>query len=94
MRRAAKVDSTQSAIVDALRAVGAEVLILSGVGNGCPDIAAGWRGVNFFLEIKDGALPPSHRRLTPEQERWHARWRGQVAIVVDVPSALRVIGAL
>lgn len=90
---AARVDANQPEIVKALRSVGATVEHLHAVGKGCPDISVGWRGVNYFLEIKDGAKPPSKRELTPAQKDWHAGWKGQVAVVCNVDEALAAIGA-
>jgi hypothetical protein len=88
MRRAAKVDDNQAAIVDLLRAVGATVESLARVGNGVPDLLVGFRGVNWLLEVKapKGAL-------TDDQAGWHPLWRGQVAIVRSADEALKVIGA-
>jgi Holliday junction resolvase len=94
LRRAAKVDANQAEIVAALRAVGATVTPLHAVGQGCPDILAGYGGLNFLLEVKDGAKPPSARKLTPDQVSWHDTWRGQVAVASSVKEALKIIGAL
>ena len=92
MRRAAKIDRNQPEIVGALRAVGASVQPLHAVGQGCPDLAVGFRGAVYFLEVKDGSLPPSARKLTPAQIEWHRDWRGHVAVVLTAEDALRVIG--
>ena len=91
MRRAA-VDANQRAVVAALRGVGASVTLLHAVGKGCPDILAGFRGVNYAFEIKDGSKPPSDRKLTPAQVEWHRAWRGQVAVVTSPDEALKAIG--
>lgn len=91
-RRAAKVDANQPAIVAALRRAGASVTPLHMVGSGFPDLAVGYRGVNHLLEVKDGSKPPSARRLTDDEEEWHATWRGSVRIVSSVPEALAVLG--
>ena len=90
---AARVDANQPEIVKALRGVGATVQHLHKVGQGCPDISVGWRGTNYFLEIKDGSKPPSARELTPAQKDWHAGWKGQVAVVCNADEALAAIGA-
>ena len=92
MRRAAKTDANQSAIVDALRTVGCSVLPLHAVGQGCPDILCGFQGRNVLIEIKDGAKPPSARKLTPDQVDFHALWRGQVTVVTSVREALEAVG--
>ena len=61
MRRAAKVDANHGEIVEALRAEGASVQSLAGVGAGCPDLAVGLAGMSFLIEIKDGLKTPSKR---------------------------------
>lgn len=95
MRRAAKIDANQTAIVSALRAAGASVQSLAAVGDGVPDFLVGFRGVNFTLECKDGNQPPSKQRLTADQVKWHAEWRGAPVVVVNSPeAALRAIGAV
>ena len=76
-RRAARVDANQSTIVDDLRAIGATVQPLHAVGDGCPDLLVGYGGLNYMLEVKDGAKSPSRRKLTPDQEDWHGAWRGR-----------------
>ena len=90
--RAAKVDANQSEIVFALRGVGATVQHLHAVGKGCPDLLVGYRNQNILMEVKDGAKPPSGRKLTPDQVEWHGSWRGTVCVVKSVDEALGVIG--
>ncbi len=87
-----RTDSNQSAIVKALRKVGATVQILSDVGKGCPDLLVGFAGRTYAMEVKDGAKSPSERKLTPDQVKWHRAWKGQVAIVNSIVEALAVIG--
>lgn len=79
MRRAAKVDGHQAGIVADLRRIpGCTVAITSAVGGGFPDIAIGYRGFNFFVELKDKSQPKHRHELTPDQARFHAEWTGQV----------------
>lgn len=92
MRRAARVDGNQAEIVAALRAVGAIVTPCHAVGQGFPDICVGWQGNTYLLEIKDPSKPKADRQLTPAQVKWHASWKGHVAIVETVPQALEAIG--
>lgn len=92
--RPAHVDANHAEIVRALRAVGASVESLAAAGSGFPDLAVGYRGKNFLLEVKDGAKSASRKALRPSQVEWHARWRGQVAVVESVDDALRAIGAV
>lgn len=95
MRRAAKIDANQTAIVSALRAAGATVQSLAAVGKGCPDLLVGLRGSTFLMECKDGRLSPSRRELTPDQIEWHVEWRGGACAVVNSPEeALAFVGAL
>lgn len=94
MRRAARVDDNQGQIVDALRRVGCSVWSLAGVGKGFPDLAVGFRGRNLFLEVKDGSKPPCKRKLTPDEEAFHASWRGHVAVVESVEDALKIVGVV
>jgi hypothetical protein len=93
MRRAARVDDNQHEIVDALRSVGATVQSLAAVGCGVPDLLVGFRGETYLMEVKNSALPPSARRLTPAESAWHERWRGRpVVIIKDIDEALAVLG--
>lgn len=95
MRRAARIDANQEQIVSALRAAGATVQSLAGVGVGVPDLLVGYQGKTLLLEIKDGKKPPSERRLTEDQLKWHGAWRGGPLAVVDsVDAALRTLGVM
>lgn len=96
MRRAAKVDSTQEAIVKMLRSCGMSVQPLHTIGKGCPDILVGWAGgnygpVNVLLELKDGSLAPSARKLTKDESEWHSKWSGQVAVVGSPDEAVSAV---
>lgn len=90
MRRAAKIDANQAAIVGALKACGAQVLSLAAVGKGCPDLLVLHRGRYQLLEVKDGRRPPSERRLTPMQEEFHRDWL--VTVVQSVEAAVAALG--
>lgn len=91
IRRAARVDANQSLLVELWRKMGASVLILSGVGNGCPDILLGYRGSNSLVELKDGSKPPSKQKLTSMESDFHKTWRGQVCIVRNEHEAAQLI---
>lgn len=84
MRRAAKRDANERDIVEALRAAGASVEIVS--GRGLPDLLVGFRGQNLLMEIKG-----ARGSLTKDQELWHEDWRGQVCVVRSVEEALDVL---
>ena len=93
--RAAKIDANQDQIVTVLRAAGATVQSLAGVGKGVPDLLVGYKGQTLLLEIKDGNKPPSKRSLNEDQLRWHGSWKGGALAVIDSPdAALRMIGVI
>ena len=94
MRRAARVDDNQRAIIAALRQMGCSVQPLSMVGDGCPDLVVGRGGVNWLLEVKDGDKSPSRTKKTEKQEHWHRNWFGQVATVHDVDDAILVVNSI
>jgi hypothetical protein len=94
MRRAARVDANQQAIVDALRAAGVSVEVL-----GDPtDLLVGFRGQNWLLEVKNPTTRYGQGRndnaagTTSKQEKWRDGWRGQVAVVWSVEEAFEVLG--
>ena len=97
VRRAARTDQNQSEIVAALRGAGCWVMDLSAVGKGCPDLLVHgpvhpWQLV--LIEVKDGAKPPSARKLTPDQLRFHAGCNAPLVVVTSVGEALRAVGLI
>lgn len=72
MRYASKVDSNQSEIVAALRKRGAVVLITSQLKNAF-DILVYHNGNTYTVEIKDGNLPKSARKLTSGEQEFKAK---------------------
>jgi hypothetical protein len=92
MRRAARTDENHGAIVNALRALGASVQSLAMVGDDCPDLLVGFRGINLLMEVKPGEAKDKRRReLRPTQAEWFAKWRGQVVKVDSVDSAIAAL---
>jgi hypothetical protein len=95
MRRAARTDQNQKAIVDALRAAGCGVVDLSKVGGGVPDLlveAPTWPHAMTLLEVKNPEKPKADRELTPAQVKFHAGWRGSLFVVETVDEALAAVG--
>jgi len=93
--RAARVDANQAEIMYSLRDIpGCKVAVTSMVGNGFPDIVVAWMGKNYLFEIKDGAKPPSARKLTPAERKFHAKWQhaGQIDIVTCIEDCWKVLG--
>jgi hypothetical protein len=88
VRRAAKIDANQNAIVNALRDHGAFVQSLAGVSRGCPDLLVGYRGRTILMEIK------SHEKaiLTKDQNVWANCWNGgPLWVVYTVEQALEIL---
>ena len=93
--RAARIDANHEQVVSALRAAGATVQSLAGVGKGVPDLLVGYKGQTLLMEVKDGNKSPSARLLNKDQLRWHGSWLGGALAVVDGPdAALRMIGVI
>lgn len=59
VRRAARTDESQSAIVERLRSIGVWVLHLHAIGKGCPDLLCWARGRAFLLEVKEPGERPN-----------------------------------
>jgi hypothetical protein len=95
MRRAARRDDNEKAIVDALRAAGAFVWFLD--AKGVPDILCGFRGRFLLLEVKAPAGPKggtSHRELRPSQEKFFEVCRSKRLPVFVVRSAEEALEAV
>src|SRR5689334_13725370 len=93
MRHAAKTDSTQRAIVAALRAAGCSVLSLAAVAGGAPDLLVARSGRMWLIEVKRPAGPrggaSEHgQKLGELQREWHARWRAPVGVARTADEAL------
>lgn len=88
MRRAAKVDAGQTAIVEALRAAGAFVQSTAAVGAGCPDLLASYRGRWYVIECKEPG-----GKLTPKQKDWHRDATAPVHLAYSADDALMIVGA-
>lgn len=86
----ARVDNNHTAIIDALRQAGICAHSAAAVGNGFPDIVAGFRGLNVLLEVKNGERP-CDRALTAAEQKWHVTWAGQVAIVSTPEQAINAV---
>lgn len=93
MRRAARKDANQSAIVAAMKAAGASVWDI-----GLPvDLVVGVAGKTALVEVKTlvGKRAPKAARYTPLQLEFMACWRGgPVALLTDVDGALRLVATM
>lgn len=91
MRKYARKDSNHKEIIQAFRDLGATVFDTAALGSGFPDCVLGFRGQNVLVEIKDGLLPPSKRKLTPDEQKFHATWLGRVVIINNIDEAVELI---
>lgn len=87
MRRAARRDSNEQEIIEALRSRGVFVKQIN--DEGAFDLLCNHLGKTILLEVKDGKKPPSARRLSPAEQGFHDGWPGDnLHIVVSVDDAL------
>lgn len=84
MRRAAKVDANQKAIVQALRAIGAQVYNIKEP----VDLLVGFRKRTLVLEVKN---KDGKNTLTKQQEEFFRNYPGEAYIVFGVPDALQAV---
>jgi hypothetical protein len=85
MRKYGRTDKNQKEIVEALRAVGAQVTSLASVGGGCPDLVVSMNDKWFLAEIKDGS------KLTEAQVKWHGEAKAKVSIWNSVEEAVNEV---
>jgi hypothetical protein len=94
LRRAPKLDGNHFEVVEALRRAGIAVRSMAMVGQGFPDLLCAFRDTLVLLEVKDGSLPPSERKLTKQEAEFLAAWpktyvvtSGEEAVAVVVQAA-------
>jgi hypothetical protein len=91
-----RVDRNQPEIVKCFRDNDCSVWITSDLGHGGTDIVVGMTNryqvkICFLVEIKDGEQPPSRQRLTADEEKFHANWKGMIFIIRSKKEALDLI---
>lgn len=94
MRVRARKDSNHKEVVAMFRELGATVLDTAQLGSGAPDIIVGYNGKNVLVEIKDGSLPPSKRKLTEDEMQFHAMWKGHIVVINDLKEVIELINSL
>ncbi len=67
-------------IVNHARALNISVLEVHAVA-GALDLVCGFLGVDFRAEVKNGALPPSRRMLTPAEAETFKAWKGRKPVI-------------
>ena len=87
-----RTDSNHAEIIKALRKIpNMSVFSTHEVGKGFPDIVIGYKGINYLIEIKDGNKPPSARKLTDSEVKFHNDWKGQIKIVNNLDEVLNLL---
>jgi hypothetical protein len=79
-------DGNHDEIVRALRGMGAGVLSLAPMGDGCPDAYVYYLGASLLMEFK---MPG--KGLTKAQAEFIATWPGPVAVVESAAEAMLVV---
>jgi len=86
-----RVDENQKLIFHTFIALGASVLDLSRVGQGCPDCLVGYKGKTVLVEIKSS----NKANFTEPQIKFMQTWRGGAVSRIDsVDAAIRLIKML
>jgi Holliday junction resolvase len=88
-----RVDQNHREIVRALRQVpGVTVHSLHEMGNGCPDLIVGYRGLSVLVEVKT-----EKGKLNAMQEDWHRRWTGSPVVIIrndqDIETLITTLNA-
>jgi hypothetical protein len=98
MRRAARRDHGEQDIIKAMRAEGAYVKVIN--DEGLFDLLVAYTGPSGFqhtllIECKDGAKPPSARRLTPAELKFHDEWPlSNLFIIISAEHAVALLKTL
>jgi hypothetical protein len=91
--RIRKVDDNQKELVKLIRMIpGVTVKHTHMVANGFVDIVVGHRKTNYLFEIKDPKKPPSARKLSADEERFHKEWTGQIDVVETIEDVIKILG--
>jgi len=94
VRQRARRDRNHAEIVRTFERLGGSWLDLSGVA-GALDGILGVAGVDIRVEIKDGELSPSKKKLTPAEGEVFQTWRGRKPVVVTtIEEAVNLVNQL
>jgi len=90
--RPRRTDENQARIMRALGQIpGLSVFDSHAFGRGFPDLIIGFRGRNYFFELKNPIQPRSGQRLTEVEKRFHSTWRGRLIIVTTLEEILEAM---
>lgn len=88
-RRAAKIDANQPEVVKAFRQAGWSVLHTHQLKNAC-DLFVSKSGITIAVEVKDGSLVPSKRKLTDGEKEFRDGWQGRWELVEFISDVERI----
>ena len=89
LRRANRRDSNHIKIRDEFRRLGFAVKDVADLKNFC-DLLVSKNGQTWCIEVKDGTLPPSKRKLTEGEEIFRHNWQGNYSIVLSVEDVAKI----
>lgn len=73
------------------RIPGVSVRSIHTIGQGIGDLILGYKGKNYLIEVKDGSKSASRKKLTPDEERFHKEWTGQICIVENIDDIIDLL---
>ena len=82
--RARRTDANQEQLVKDLRKSGYTVKVTSHVGEGFPDLVIAKDFKTMLVEVKDPDQPPSKRKLTPDEVKFHLSWNDFVIVAETI----------
>jgi len=82
MRRLARIDANQPALVKFIRKMGASFQHTHQI-SGALDGIIGYKGVDVRVEIKDPEQPPSRRKLTSPEIVTICAWKGRPPEIIE-----------
>ncbi len=82
MRRAARIDANQPALVKLIRKLGGSFQHTHQIP-GALDGIIGYHGVDIRVEFKDPDQPPSKRALTKAEIDTIDEWKGRPPVVIE-----------
>jgi hypothetical protein len=91
-RTGKRVDANHADIRDGLKRIPGMVVRDLTQSGGPLDLLCSYKGRLMFLEVKDGSLKPSARKLTEKEEDFIAKFSEFCAVVLSLDDALRAMG--
>jgi hypothetical protein len=89
-RLARRKDTNHNEIQAAFERLGCVCFDTSRTGYGFPDLAVSHKGATILVEVKDGSLKPSARRLTKDEQTFFDNWAGVAVVVSSLEDVINV----